>query len=241
MKDYLSDILAHTLPVGIEQVRIKGTIKETSLTGFLASKTVIMNGNFKQPCAAFEGDFGLPDLKNLNVIVGIEEYKEDALITLSMRDHNGSMVKDGLDFENKSGDFKNKYRFLGTAIAAAKIPIPTTTEPTWDISFQPTVASIQRFKSQASASPGSEYFTVRGDGGNISIFFGDPSTHQGSFVLNSSAGGFVGPYLWPTADFISVLSLQGDKMIYMSNEALLKITVDSGLIEYTYLLPALSK
>jgi hypothetical protein len=46
---------------------------------------------------------------------------------------------------------------------------------------------------------------------------------------------------WPVAQFISIMNLNGDKRIQISDEGATKITVDSGIAVYEYILPAQSK
>jgi len=40
---------------------------------------------------------------------------------------------------------------------------------------------------------------------------------------------------------LAIMDLQGDKRVYISDAGAMKITVDSGLADYEYLLPAQSR
>jgi hypothetical protein len=46
---------------------------------------------------------------------------------------------------------------------------------------------------------------------------------------------------WPVSAVISILSLSGDKTLKISDEGAAMITVDSGIAEYNYILPAQQK
>jgi hypothetical protein len=46
---------------------------------------------------------------------------------------------------------------------------------------------------------------------------------------------------WPIGVVLAILALPGDKTFKMSDEGASKITVDSGLIEYDYIIPAQTK
>jgi hypothetical protein len=43
---------------------------------------------------------------------------------------------------------------------------------------------------------------------------------------------------WPVKQFVSIMDLTGDKHVYISDQGVMRITVDSGIAEYEYLLPA---
>ena len=63
----------------------------------------------------------MPNLNKLAILLGIQEYKEDAKITISKQERNGSEVPVGLYFENVRGDFKNDYRFMVKEIVEDKV------------------------------------------------------------------------------------------------------------------------
>jgi len=46
---------------------------------------------------------------------------------------------------------------------------------------------------------------------------------------------------WPVAAVTSILSLPGDKTFKISDEGVAMITVDSGIADYNYMLPAQTK
>jgi hypothetical protein len=46
---------------------------------------------------------------------------------------------------------------------------------------------------------------------------------------------------WPVAQVISILGLVGDKIMKISDDGCMQITVDSGMAVYNYILPAQTK
>jgi Cu2+-containing amine oxidase len=46
---------------------------------------------------------------------------------------------------------------------------------------------------------------------------------------------------WPVKQIIGILDLTGDKVMRISDDGATQITVNSGLAEYNYILPAQSK
>ena len=72
--------------------------------------------------------------------------------------------------------------------------------------------------------------------------FGDASTHAGEFVFEAGVTGKLKQsWSWPVTQVMSILALAGDKTIRIADAGAMQITVDSGLAEYNYILPAQSK
>jgi len=72
--------------------------------------------------------------------------------------------------------------------------------------------------------------------------FGDASTHAGSFVFEAGiSGDLKHTWAWPVAQTQAILSLDGDIKMSISDQGAMQITVDSGMAEYNYILPAQSK
>ena len=48
-------------------------------------------------------------------------------------------------------------------------------------------------------------------------------------------------WAWPVAQVLSIMALVGDKIMRITDDGAMQITVDSGLAVYNYILPAQSK
>lgn len=243
MKDHLLDIVQHTHGLGvIDLVKIVGTENETILEAIAENRSVILQAKFKGPIAEFVGTFGMPNLGKLSTVLNIPEYKENAVITVSTQDKNGEIVPVGVHFENKSGDFKNDYRFMSAEIVNDKLKTVRMKQVAWNIDIVPSAASIQRLKFQASANSEENNFIAKTENNDLKFYFGDHSSHAGNFVFQSSVSGKLSKaWAWPVAVVISILSLPGDKTFKISDEGAAMITVDSGIAEYNYILPAQTK
>jgi hypothetical protein len=113
---------------------------------------------------------------------------------------------------------------------------------TWDVEFEPTMAAIGRLKLQAAAHTEETVFQVRTEDNNLVFFFGDASTHAGSFVFQPSVTGKLKhTWAWPVSQVQSILNLDGKITMKISDAGAMQITVDSGVAEYNYILPAQSK
>ena len=243
MKDILQDLVAHTHALGfIPLVKITADDKETLIESMAEDRSVIISAKTKTPVQEFEGVFGMPNLNKLDIHLKCPEYKEKAKITVTVANRNGEDIPTGLHFENEAGDFENDYRFMSTEIINEKLKSVKFKGATWNIEFEPTVTSIQKLKFQANAHSEEPVFQVKTDNGNLVFSFGDASTHAGEFVFQAGVTGKLKQaWAWPVVQVMSILNLAGDKTIKIADAGAMMITVDSGLAEYDYILPAQSK
>lgn len=240
MRDYLLDLVSHTLDLGcIDLIKIQGTDAETTVQALAEDNSVVIQGRFHNPVADFMGTFGMPNLAKLKILLNLQEYRENAVLTLT-RSNTGTA--DGIQFENATGDFRNNYRFMSQAVVDEKLKNGKMRALNWNIEFEPTVAAIQRLKMQAQANAEETVFKARTENGDLKFLFGDHSTHAGAFVFQPGVTGTLKrSWAWPVTQFISILALSGDKTIRISDEGAAQITVDTGLAVYNYILPAQSK
>ena len=76
----------------------------------------------------------------------------------------------------------------------------------------------------------------------MKFYFGDHSSHAGNFVFeNNITGALSKNWSWPVQQVLGILALSGDKTFRIADAGALMITVDSGLVEYNYILPAQTK
>lgn len=243
-KDILQDLISHTMPLeGIDLVKINGTTTETVVYALVEDRSIMMSSKFKLPIASFIGTFGAPNLVKLKTILGFtDEYDEHAKITVTTQMRDGVDQPVAIHFENKAGDFVNDYRLMSKEIVEEKVKPPIFKGATWGISFEPSIAGIQRLKKQKTVHSEELVFTTKVVKGDLVVSFGDPATHSSNFVFQSGLSGSMShPLQWPAKGFLSVMDLVGTKHIYIADQGIMKITVDSGIADYEYLLPSQSK
>lgn len=243
MKDQLLDIVQHTHGLGIiDLVKVVGDQNETVINAMSEDRSVIVEAKFAGPVADFVGTFGMPNLGKLNTILNIDEYKEDAKITIMRQNRNGEDAPSGIHFENKVGDFRNDYRFMFAEVINDKLKTVRFKGVKWGVEIEPTNLSIQRLKFQASANSDQVTFTAKIENGDLKFYFGDHSSHAGEFVFATGVNGTLNkPWAWPISVVISILNLPGDKMLRISDEGASQITVNSGIATWNYILPAHTK
>ena len=240
MRDCLLDLVEHTYDLGcIDLIKIVGTDSGTEIVGLAEDLSVVIRGNYQNPVADFIGTFGMPNLGKLKTLLNLQEYREDAKLTITRRQTG---EPEGIVFENKAGDFKNNYRFMASEIVSDKLKTAKIKPVSWHVEFEPTNAAIQRLKWQMSANTEEPNFQAKTENGDLKFFFGDHSTHAGNFVFQAGVNGQLKrAWSWPAAQVASILSLTGDKVVRISDDGAAQITVDSGVAVYNYILPAQSK
>lgn len=243
MKDYLLDIVAHTHGLGVvDLVKIVGDTKETLLEAIAEDRSVILQAKFQGIIPEFIGTFGMPNLAKLNTILNIPEYREEPNITIITQDRNNETVPVGIHFENKTGDFKNDYRFMSSEIINDKQKTFKFKGVKWNIDIVPSAAGIQKLKFQQSANSEEQHFIAKTENNNLKFYFGDHSSHAGDFVFESNVSGkLTKSWSWPIGVVASILTLSGDKTFKLSDEGAAMITVNSGLAVYNYIIPAHTK
>jgi hypothetical protein len=242
MKDILQDVVAHTHALGFLSL-VKVTNEEgTHIDSMAEDRSVILSGETASQVNEFVGTFGMPNLDKLSLHLKNPEYKDNAKIEVVQAERNGEVVPTHIHFENAAGDFQNDYRFMNKAIIEEKLKTVKFKGANWNVSFSPSMASISRMKLMSAAHSEEPTFNVKTKDGNLVFSFGDASTHAGEFVFQHEVGGTLAhTWSWPVAQVQSILNLDGDATMSISDQGAMKISVNSGMATYDYILPAQSK
>lgn len=240
MKDHLLDLVSHTYDLGsIDLVKIVGDDTSTAIEGCAEDRSVVIKGQFAGPVAEFIGTIGMPNLNKLKILLNLQEYKENSKLSVSRKPDN---TPESINFENATGDFKNSYRLMSEGVINQKLQATKFKGANWHIEFEPSAAAILRLKMQAQANAEETVFQAKTENGDLKFFFGEQSTHSGSFVFEPGVKGQLKrAWSWPVATVIGILGLTGDKTFKISDDGAAMITVNSGIATYNYILPAQSK
>jgi hypothetical protein len=243
IKDVLTDIVAHTHSLGfLPLVKITGSDDSTVIESMAEDRSVILNAKTHNSVDNFDGVFGMSNLDKLNLLLKSPEYKENATIDVIVSKRKGEDIPTGIHFENEDKDFINDYRFISTEIINEKLKTVKFKGATWDIEFVPSINSTQRLKLQAQVHSEHSRFKVRVENKDLIFSFGDASTHAGEFVFQAQVQGkFKQEWAWPVQQVLSILNLSGDITMKLTDQGAMMITVDSGIAEYNYILPAQTK
>ena len=242
MKDILQDIVAHTHALGFLSLVKVSNDEGTQIDAMADDRSVIVSASTHNPVAEFKGTFGMPNLDILNLHLKNPEYKDNAKIAVVEAERNGETIPTHIHFENAAGDFENDYRFMNKAIIEEKLKTVKFKGAQWNVTFQPSMASIARMKLMSAAHSEEPTFNVKTANGNLVFSFGDASTHAGEFVFQHGVEGTLKhTWSWPMAQVQAILNLDGDATMSISDQGAMQISLDSGMAKYDYILPAQSK
>lgn len=242
MKDILQDVVAHTHALGFLSLVKISNEEGTSIDSMAEDRSVILTGTTATPVAEFKGTFGMPNLDKLALHLKNPEYKDNANIAVVEAERNGEVVPTHIHFENAAGDFQNDYRFMNKAIIEEKLKTVKFKGASWQVEFAPSMAAISRMKLMSAAHSEEPTFNVKTIDGNLVFSFGDASTHAGEFVFEAGVEGTLQhTWSWPVAQVQAILGLDGDATMSISDQGAMKISVNSGMATYDYILPAQSK
>lgn len=248
MKDVLLDIVSHTHALGfLDLIKINAEDPDTTTIESMAEdRSVILFAETHEPVPDFKGMFGMPNLEKLTLHLKNPEYENNGHIEVIETERNGESIPTHIHFQNENGDFQNDYRFMSRQIIEEKLKSVKFKGSKWTVEFNPTVDSIRRMKLMSAAHSEETIFTVKTvetEGVvDLVFYFGDPSTHAGNFVFQTDVGNKLKhSWSWPVSQVQSILRLSGDLKMSISDQGAMKITVDSGLAVYDFILPAQTK
>ena len=241
MRDYLLDIVKHTLPLSaFNQLRIDAKADSTEISATETEKQLVLKARAHAAIPEFAGTFGLPNLSLLNTLLNIPEYDDTANIKVVAKNIDGVDVPFGIHFENATGDFKNEFRLMSQKVIESVEP-QLQMRANFPVEFVPAVNSVTRLKYQVSAHPDEKVVQFDVTGGEVRVSVGDASSHSGSFVFQSGVDSSARySFAAPSSFVLGALNMAGDKKICMGDLGIM-ITVDSGLVSYDYIIPMVTK
>ena len=215
MKDILQDMVAHTHSLGfLNLVKVTGDDQSTQIDSMAEDRSVILTANTKSPVNEFAATFGMPNLDKLALHLKNPEYQKNAKLSVEKATRNGEEVPTHIHFENEAGDFQNDYRFMNQEIINEKLKSVKFKGASWEVEIEPTIASIQRMKLQSAAHSEETVFTVKTENDNLVFYFGDHSTHAGSFdFAKGIAGALKHAWSWPVAVSYTHLTLPTKRIV----------------------------
>ena len=243
MKDILQDIVSHTHSLGLGLLKIT-TEEETVINSLADDRSIILFAQTKDRVDDFDGVFGMTNLDKLSLHLKNPEYQEKAKIDVVKETRNDETFPSHTHFENEAGDFQNDYRFMNKAIIETKLRTVKFKGANWGVEFEPTAAAIGRLKLMAQAHSEEPHVNISLSKAGLTFAFGDAASHAGEFVFE--ADGVAGQKLkqtwsYPVGQIQSILNLDGKIKMFLSDDGAMKISVDSGLTIYDYILPAQAK
>lgn len=240
--DTLKDVLRHTHALGIyEMVKVSGTMETTEIETVDADKTVILKGKLKNPVPDFVGNtVGLSRMATLARFLEYPGFYEDnATVEVITQKRNDTEVPAEVKFD--CPDNKSNYRFMAAEIVNQQLKAINFKGATYDVEINPSAKMLQDLNFFSSALDLENTFTPKTDGGDLYFHIGDAGSDRTALkVAEAVSGDLTHDFQWPLGIVLKICRLAENANVTMSfnQKGLLQIVVDSGVGEYTYLLPA---
>lgn len=242
IKDVLKDFIRHTHKLGIfEMVKITGTLKETEVETTDPEKTVIFKGKTHNPVADFaDNTVGLSRMGVLDGYLKMFDGDNDTVVTQT-QERNGVKVPTEVEFTREDGTVAN-YRFMLADVINQQLKEIKFKGAEFDINIVPTQKNLKDLSGFNGILGAFEStFSPRTEDGKLYFYIGDGGGDRAKILVNADPGGdMTHEFKWPLDTVLKILQLGDNSNIVMSfnPKGLLQIKIDSGLAEYTYLLPA---
>ena len=244
MRDILLDIVKHTHSLGfIQAVKIDGNDgSETNIEAMDDDRSVVLKGKLHNAVQDFKGVIGLGKLGVLSGYLNFDGYSDaQSKIGVVKRERNGEQVAEELQFDSPKG-YSANYRFMVSQLIEEKLKTVKFKGVNWDLTIQPTQQNLKDLSYFAGVMGSVEStFVAKTDGTDLKFYIGDGSNDRVEipFASNVSASLKKG-WAWPLAQTLSILKLSdtSNASISFSEQGAMKITIDSGIGLYAYILPA---
>ena len=255
--NYLKDLVAHTSGLGINSIKITGDNNNVTIEGSdEVNKTLVIKGKFLKNVPEFKGVCGFGELEWLTNYVNAYKHKDDTATVIRedrtyrqvITDDNGNAVLDDkgnpetesvtnnviTEIHFKRGtQMKNEYRVMDLRILPEQ---PKFSGLPWDVVIEPTNRSIDLLATQAGFNV-EKFFGVTIDDSTMYLTFGNTAMVEFAYDVD---GEITRAWTWELKKVLDVLKLSSDAECTMSfsNKGALQVTLNTGLAEYNYIIPA---
>ena len=248
LKDLLKDLVSFSVPLNFSTIRISSDLAKTLFEAVDEDRRVIMKATTKEPVTEFVGQFGMPNLKILKGYIEAFE-KMSSNDAASTKKASIEVQYNSADKKDLPTDFEFKIPGVSTALYRLQsLNLPNQpslkSTPAWDAEInQPARIKITEFSSLASILADVEKnFSVKTDTELLKFNIGDEnsSTSKASFVFAEGIKTTVNPQLyWRCSDFLNIMNLASaaTTVVKISNIGVIQIEIDTGLFNYSFLLP----
>lgn len=245
--DNLKDIIKHSHSLGfIESVKITGADNTTKVDTMSTDKAVVMYGKLKSPITELEGHtIGFSRMSVLSGLLNFPGFQEDkATVSIATQKRASGDLPCEVNFDSGAGH-KASYRFMSREAIDESLRVPPFRGVQWNVVITPTKNNLRDLSYFSGVLSGVETtFTVVAENGNLDFHIGTGPTDRSIVpIAKNITGEMKHQWSWPLMQVLSILKLSETSTCQMSfsDMGALLISVDSGLGQYDYILPAKSK
>ena len=243
IKDLISDLVKHVVSLkGIDHIKLDGTGSDLQVHGMIHD-TLVFQGKIHGKIDEFNDEIGMGNFGFLSALVSLKNYKENGKIKLVTEQRSGVKQLDRLVFSDDDGN-TDQYRFMGKSMVNQLVKTVKFRGAEWQVTVSPTQKMVQTFETMNSLYGGIEpNFTLETENKQLIVkVLGQQGDFTGKRVLAKDIKGqLTNSRKWPLQIVIDILKLgmSGTCLMQIDSESgALMITMDSGIGEYRYILPA---
>ena len=226
-------------------VKISGTAEGTTIEAMDADKTVILQGKLHNPVADFIDQ--TVGLSRMSVLDGYLKFPgfgdEGAKVDIETQSRNGEDIPVEIAFESAEGH-SGSYRFMLADVINQQLKTVKMKEIPWDVTIVPTQKNLKDLGYFNGVLGGFELcFLPTTESGALYFNIGEGAGDKGKLPINNNVDGELsGNWKWEIDKALSILRLSDSAncTVSFSNAGAMQIVIDSGLGEYTYILPTKS-
>lgn len=251
--DFFTDLLAHTTPIEcFKLLRVDVDAKGHAISDTMDTDTrsVMLDAVATDTVNTITEKFGIQNGQLLNKMLANPAYAKDAggAVQVTKRKDPAARLLPYLEFDGYANNTVGRLQLINENQIDSVLPHPNFKGATWDVVEEAPIAGIKELVAHAGMFPDPLcYFKINNGGLDITIddrIIDAQSTF--TFIDNVGLVNNITPQLSMPGCFIAsvmiaILSTAGDKVIQISNKGVMQIIVDSGLVVYTYTLPAMIK
>ncbi len=260
MLNHLRDLVKHTSSLGVAIIKLTGDEDGSiKIEGMDIDKSVVIKGKFLKQLPELAGVCGLGNLDWLSGFVNIYQEKNDTVkivrnkrtFPVEVKDDGGTTVVDEngnikyekveenvleeIHFTRATPKMKSSYRVVD------KRQIPEQYSflgANWDVVIEPSKQSIDLL-SQLAGVGFETFFGVKTEDRVLYLTFGDNEQAELEFAQDVD-GELTKPWIWDISKVLSILKFSDSAECKMSflDKGALQITLNTGIGEYNYIMPA---
>lgn len=259
--NYLQDLVKFTTGLGVNHIKVSGENGSVTVEGTKdANKTLVIKGKFLKPVSEFDGVCGLSDLEWLTNYVNAYKIKGDTATVVrkditvfeNVVDNNGNLVfnEDGnpeqrsitknlieeINFKRSTQPkMNNVYRVMNVRMIEDQ---PKFGGIDWDVEIEPTTKSIEVFATQAGFGVEKYFSAITNEDGTLIFNFGKSASIDFAYDVEGELGREWSWEIKPVLDILKLSSVAECSMHFSSTKGALQLTLNTGLAEYNYIMPA---
>ena len=243
MRDVLLEIVKYTGDLGfIDVIKVTDEKSSTRIEAINEDKSVVVNGEFKEPLNLFAGSFGMSDFSLIKGLCNSPTFKTDnseIVVVKKIREESGKEVPVEILFKDNKGQ-RASYRLMDVSLLP-KQAIFKGVE--WDIEFEPFPSKISEFSSFSSLY-NEKFFSVFSEDNNLKFAIGNNDGASNNITLNfvENVGNKLDTLYWPISEFLNIMKLLFEKennvKIFISRKGVMLINVETPRAYWKYIMPS---